>query len=324
MLRVRPVTSIDDFAARPGDAGSFKGQVASWWDAGESRPEWCFLLEDDADIVGRVGFLVTPTTSDPAWLGNLPSHELGLYGLELPWTDRPVEAGRQLLARSLELVAADLPATLEIRANPGVHPHHDIRRALAESCGLDLFQEKLGFSWLGEGDRAATVVPDRLVFRTVTEIGSDAYAKVMAPCGFGTLDRNDRYYWEGCGPSNWAAQMMEYLTEPDAAMWLVGYVGDDPAGYVAVSAVEDWGSTITHVGVHPDHRGRGYIDDLLGAAAIATQQAGIHQGLSDVDVVNMPMITAMRRAGHRAGVRPWHVWTYRGAVVAVIDAALRT
>ena len=33
--------------------------------------------------------------------------------------------------------------------------------------------------------------------------------------------------------------------------------------------------------------------------------------LSDTDVLNAPMIAAFERAGHYAGVRPWHVWHYR-------------
>ncbi|RPI25419.1 MAG: GNAT family N-acetyltransferase, partial [Actinobacteria bacterium] len=145
-------------------------------------------------------------------------------------------------------------------------------------------------------------------------VGRDAFRAVMGPCGEGTLDRNDRYYWGGCGPENWAAQMSVYLDEADAGMWLIGFAEGSPVGFVAVASDEEWGSTIVHIGVLPEHRGNGYIDDLITAGTAAAQRAGITTMLSDVDVLNEPMMAAMRRAGHRDDARPWHVWAYRGEV----------
>ena len=152
------------------------------------------------------------------------------------------------------------------------------------------------------------------MFRAVDDIGIDAYRAVMAPCGLGTLDRNDRYYWGGCGPDNWAAQMTALLDEPDAPMWLAGYLRGTPVGYVAVSSVDDWGSTIAHVGVAPEHRGDGYINELLTAGTFAARRSGITTMLSDVDVVNRPMLAAMRRAGHREDAERWHLWVYRADI----------
>ena len=76
-----------------------------------------------------------------------------------------------------------------------------------ESQGI--FQEKDGFFWTGDGHPAGP--GGRLEFKSIGDIGIEAYRAVMAPCGKDTLDRNDRYYWTGCVPDNWAAQMTEYL-----------------------------------------------------------------------------------------------------------------
>lgn len=310
MFRVRTTTGIDDFVGVPGDPDDYADAVAALWKSGESKPQWCFLLEEDGLPIGRIGFRVTPTTSDPRWLGSLPPTELGVFGLHLPWEGEYVAAGRRLLSGSLEAAGAELPDVLEVRINPEVHPHPEARRRLMEASGLELFQEKQGFWW--EDDGSEVRVPARLEFRTVNDVGLEAYRAVMAPCGAGTLDRNDRYYWQGCGPENWAAQMTEYLSDEDAAMWLIGYAEGSPAGYVTVVSVPDWGATIGHIGVLPDRRGRGYVHDLMAAGTAAAQRSGIKTMLSDVDVVNKPMIEAMRRAGHHDGRRPWHVWAYRG------------
>ena len=97
-------------------------------------------------------------------------------------------------------------------------------------------------------------------------------------------------------------------------MWLVGYHEEEPVGYVAVAREEDWGATIAHIGVVPRQRGHGYIDDLLLAGNAAVRRSGITTMLSDVDVLNTPMIRAMERAGHTENPQRWHLWVYRAAL----------
>lgn len=310
MFRTRAVRDAAEFTGMPGDSDDFVAWLARTWSSGESRPEWCFLVGDETGTVGRIGFRVVDTVPDPSLLGCLPPKELIAFGLHLPWTGDYLEVGRRLLAEASAAVASEVPDLMEVRINNEVHPHPDARGRLMEACGLTLFQEKQGFVWKDTGDRIE--VGDRLAFRTVDDVGTDEYQSVMAPCGEGTLDRNDRYYWDGCGPANWAAVMTTWLAEEDSPMWLVGYRRGEPVGYVAVASVEDWGSTIVHVGVVPEHRGNGYINDLLAAGTAAAQRSGIDGMLSDVDVLNDPMMNAMRRGGHLEGVRPWHVWAYRG------------
>lgn len=309
MFRVRSVNDVDEFVGVPGDPEDYTDTVEGLWASGESRPDWCFLIEDGHTTVGRIGFLVSPTVSDPSWLGSLPAEELFIYGLRLPWEGDYLTPGRQLIAEATRAVAAELPEVMEVRINNSIHDFAPERAHLMTDIGMELFQEKDGFFWADDGHLAEP--GDRLAFRSIADIGVDAYRAVMAPCGEGTLDRNDRYYWTGCGPDNWAAQMTEYLAGEDTHMWLVGYRNDEPVGYVAVVGVEDWGSTIAHVGVVPRHRGHGYIHDLLATGTAAAQRSGITTMLSDVDILNQPMLTAMQHAGHVRDPERWHLWVFR-------------
>ena len=68
-----------------------------------------------------------------------------------------------------------------------------------------------------------------------------------------------------------------------------------------------------------EHRGHGYGHDLLQAATSAAHGRGFEEILSDVDTLNQPMIDTMRNAGHLDGVRPWHIWHYRGEVATLLD-----
>ncbi|HSJ34463.1 MAG TPA: GNAT family N-acetyltransferase [Acidimicrobiia bacterium] len=304
MLRVRTVHDAADFV---GESGLAPDLIQDLWDSGDSRPDWCFVAEADNQRVGRLGLQVSPTTSDPAWLGTLPSHEASVYGLPLPVAP---EVGRHLFAHAAAEVGERLPPTLELRLNTAYRDDARGLATIAEGWGFTLFQEKQGFEWKDDGREID--VPGRLEFRSVDETGIETYRSVMARCGAGTLDRNDRYYWDGCGPENWGRQMSEYLDPEDASLWLLGYAGADAVGYVAVVRDEELVATIAHIGVVPEHRGNGYVGDLLAAATEVARRAGLARMLSDVDVLNLPMAAAMRRAGHHDHP-DWHVWAYRAS-----------
>ena len=309
MLRVRNVRSADEFVDPAVDPPDYAAQLEEMFDSQESHLSWCFVAEDAQKRVGRLGLRVEPTTSDPAWLGTLPGQEMSVFGLQLPWEGGYPEAGRLLFDEARSLTRGTVPGSVDARIHRHLHDHEDKRRAVLESWGLELFQEKQGFKWQSNGEDIT--VPTRLTFTNIGVSGRDRYGAVMARCGEGTLDRNDRYYWAGCGPDNWGRQMLEYLNPADSALWLLAELDGEAVGYNAVSRAEDWGSTIAHIGVVPEHRGQGYINDLLLAGTAAAQDAGIDGMLSDVDVLNQPMMEAMRRNGH-PDIDSWHVWHYRG------------
>jgi RimJ/RimL family protein N-acetyltransferase len=316
VLRVRTVQDAADFGGASEDPDHYTDQIMDLYASGESQPEWCFVVEEGHDRVGRIGFLVQPTMSDPTWLGTLPECELSTFGFDLPWSGGFENPGRVLFAAAADTLVGSVPDLLEIRINNDVHSHPTARCHLLENLGFELFTEKQGFTWNDDGSPLG--VPKRLTYRSIEDVGIDAYRAIMGRCGDGTLDRNDRYYWDGCGAENWARQMTEYIVDADMPMWLIGYAGDDPVGYVAVATEEDWGSTIVHIGVVPEHRGNGYIDDLIASGTAAAQASGVTSMLSDVDVVNIPMMKAMRRAGHSEDARPWHVWTYRADLASIV------
>lgn len=302
MLRVRSVDSMDEFSL-PGDPGDFTTYLSDAVEDGELRPEWCFVAEDGGANVGRIGFALEPSTSNPAWLGTLPPTELHAFGLQWSGTH---EVLADLLRTALPRMAEVGPHHAELRVNRRSTPHHDAALRVLETLGAPLFQEKAGFEFEADHD---TAYPPRLGWTSVEEVGRDRYAQIMAACGDSTLDRNDRYYWSHCGPENWSRQMMEYLDPADAEMWLVGWHRGSPVGYVFVTSDPVLVSTIGHIGVLPEARGNGYVHDLLGAAGAAIARRGIPSMLSDVDVANTPMLEAMRRAGHRDS--QWHVWHFR-------------
>ncbi len=236
---------------------------------------------------------------------------MALFGAAA-WAGDPVRVLAELVRAARRSLGDTVPTTIEIRTNPAIHQKPDERLALAAALDLPLFQEKEGVLWEERGDKVEA--SRRLRFRSLAETGPQAYAEVFARVPIGTLDRNDQWYYERVRPDHWAAQMLEYADGAEDT-WLIAESDEGPIGMVGISPFDEPGTaTIAYIGVLPEHRGNGYVDDLLAAATSAAQEAGFARILSDVDTDNHPMLAAMDRAGHLASSTPWHVWSHRGEV----------
>lgn len=299
---------LDWFAGLTAELPGIGDQVRDLWEQGSGRPEWTLVATVGDRPIGRLAMFAEAIGC------GLSERECRLAGLWLDWTD----AARQQAARALfdavsERARELAPTVIERRLNPEIHADIPAWRAVLDVNRFAVFQEKEGFVWTDDGRPLPR--PQRLDIRPLAEVGRDAFAAAMARCIVGTLDRNDAYYVERCTPDGWAREMLGYFEDGDESSWLLGYAADGTlAGYVAVGGFDPGVGTIVHVGVTPEWRGQGMIDDLLRAAAIAARERGYRSILSDVDVENAPMLAAMERNGHRAGIRPWHVWVYRRPV----------
>ena len=295
-------------AADP-SADAIARRLTGAWSSGSSAPDRTFVLERRGEPVGRVAYVAEPAATV------LPDvHEASVLGLWLPWAaPHVVELGRELLRRTFPSLRPPI-RFVDAYANPSYMVHVDIRRAIFEGAGMSLFQEKRGFRWDSAGRPGEPPAgPGRLTFRALPEVGRDLLASVMSRATIGTLDRQDRYYSELVGPENWGPEMLGYLTPEDEADWLLAYdKAGDPVGYALLSTFErpDRG-TIAHIGVVPEARGRGYVDELLAELEQHARRRGFTQVLSDSDVANHPMHAAFERAGHRSAATDWHVWHYR-------------
>ena len=306
MLTVRAIgdEELDWFVGLDPGSPEVGDTVRELWNDGSGAPAWTLVAERDGRPVGRVALFTEPMGCE------LPIREGRLAGIWLDWEDSDHHtAARELLDAATELARGRTPF-IERRLNPEVHDDLDRWRRVLEGSGFILFQEKAGFTWTDPG---RDLPPTTLRYRSLAEVGRTEYAEAMAAAIPGTLDRNDRFYVEKCGPAGWGRQMVEFAEPGDEAGWLLADDENGRAGYVAVGAFDEGLGTIVHIGVVPDRRGRGYVDDLLRAAARAARSLGYGRMLSDVDTLNAPMLAAMERNGHLPEVRPWHVWAYRRA-----------
>jgi len=290
-------------------APPFEACYRSYLEEGITRPEWWFALSDDHRDCGRVGFVAYPTCPQE-FLGRLPAQEVAISGLWLPWDDPGVvEAGQILIQEAWSAIQNELPASPQVSVNVRTDAHYEQRLRVFERLGMQLFQEKLGFGW-HRRDNPPTEV-GRLSVRSLAQVGAERVRKILGRAGEATLDRNDYWYREMAGVENWSNVMMGYCGPENEDTWLVATDehGND-VGMAGVSEFDEGVATISFIGIAPEHRGHGYIHELLRAATGVALSAGYDEMLSDADTQNLPMTRAFERNGHRID-HEWHKWVYR-------------
>lgn len=298
----------DWLALQPDDA--LTARMRSSWETGAGAPERTFLLERDGRPIGRLGYTAEPVANV------LPDvHEATLRGIWIaPGEPDAVALGATLVNGSIAQLRGPI-RYVDAYANTLVTPDWRERREIFEAAALPLFQEKIGFRWSANGPPATPLDgPKRLTFKSLPEIGRDAYADLMGRAAtVGTLDRQDRHYTALCGLTGWGQEMLGYATPDEEGDWLAAFdASGSAAGFVALGSFEPPAEgTIVHIGVVPEVRGRGYVHELFAELEVRARRRGYQSILSDVDVLNHPMRAAMERAGHRADATDWHVWHYR-------------
>ena len=187
-------------------------------------------------------------------------------------------------------------------------------------AGFAFRRETDRFHWRGD---VPPSLPGRLSFRTLEEVGEAAFVDAMMRVSEGTLDREIREERERLGPRGAARDFFEDArrVEHELSWWRLAYDGPDEDLAGLVMPAEPPGFlTLFYVGVVPEMRGRGYVDDLL-AAGTATLLDARRRGKrekplrADTDVANAPMAAAFRRAG-------WKRFAGRREYVAQLASAL--
>jgi ribosomal protein S18 acetylase RimI-like enzyme len=265
------------------------------WAAREYRPEWTWLALDGDTVVGRAAWWGWPDAEHPVLMDVL----------DLP--DRPdaVEVGAALTAAGMaglvppgqdRLVTLSAPRAW--RDDPALGHVTRLRLAAVERAGLTLLVERATFWW-----RAGGPVPppsERLVYRPVAEVGLDALVDVVARCDEGTLDAHSRRSIERIGLRSTArAEVDEMLDFPGpTSWWRLGYTPDGRTVGFVLPTVNARAHNVGFIGVVPERRGHGYVDDLLGECTRLLVAEGAVEIVGGTDLGNLPMAAAFRRAGY--------------------------
>ena len=292
---VRPIDydELDAFAAYSGRGDwnkRFKDYLVGMIEKRCIHPEWCFVAEKDGRFVGRITYWATPSSSYP----------IVLDFFEIPWNDEYLEVGVRLLQCSLtQLYARGVESIRYTIEKPSLESKTlEQRLEILQRVGFSLRRKALRFEW--DGNDVPIIRSERLLFRTLDDVGEGAFIDTIKRVSEDSFDRSIQSDRNKMGPEQAARDRFDILKEIPSmkVCWQLGYT---PAGELVgliMPITTDSGHVIYYIGVLPEHRGQGYVDDLLSQGTSTLESEGARLIRASVDVKNLPMVDAFRRAGY--------------------------
>lgn len=264
---------------------------------GQYRPALTWIAESGDHILGRAVWWLPPGAAHPGALDCL------LVDDSVP--DRAGLAGRLLAAAHEEFRdrgMAVMPAYHVFlptgwRDRPDVAAALSWRQQAAQRAGLTRELERLRYGWTPAA--GLPLRSGRLVFRP--EPDDDTFLAAFLRVAEGTLDATTAEGSAAVGPQRQARDAMRYyLSMPGPRdWWRLAYTPDGRLAGLAIPSRNPDGPVVGYLGVVPELRGHGYVDDVLAEITHLLAAAGAEQIMADTDLGNRPMAAAFERAGYR-------------------------
>jgi len=275
------------------DPARFRGGIA----AGHYRFGWTWLAADGSQTLARAIWWGTPDSSDPLALDCLSVHDSvpDRIGLAAELLDA---AHQEFSARgSRELPAYHLFLPTGWREDPDLLAALSWRRAAAARAGLTSELERLRYEWT-----PAAGVPDppgRLTF--LPEPDDEVFLAAFRRVAVGSLDASTVAGVAAVGADQQARDEIAIYRQMsgDRSWWRLAYTSDGKLAGLAIPSSNDAGPVVGYLGVVPELRGHGYVDELLAEITRFLAARGADRIRADTDLGNRPMAAAFERAGYQ-------------------------
>jgi RimJ/RimL family protein N-acetyltransferase len=295
-MMIRSITGPDELALFNRLPYVLNEELASDLAHGRRQPEWMWVALRGDRLLARAAWWTRPGGDRPFLLDVLDVDD------SLP---ARIEIGGQLVRTAM---AATLPAGSrppgysrfvppDWRDSAVTMDAVQDRMTILEHTGARLFVERLRLEW-----RPGTPVPrpsGRLMFRPVQDAAE--LLTLMTLVLDGTLDAHSRDDLTRMTPR--AAATRHY--EPELARytsprdwWRIATRPEGQAVGFVIPADNAYNPIIAYLAVLPEHRGHGYIDDILAEGTRILRAQGAPRIRATTDVGNVPIANAFQRGGY--------------------------
>ena len=270
------------------DTDRFREEAA----AGRFRPEWTWFADDGSRIVGRA-----------LWWGRADSQRpLALDCLHvLPDVSDRAALATELLSRGHTEFNAKPEFILTLRTSRRDNDSEIAdavgwRSDAANAAGLTDVVERLRYEWT---PAAGVPAPSgRLVFRPAAD---DEFLAVFRRVAVGSLDVATQRDLAVMDADSQARDDLEFYRScpGERSWWRLAETTDGELVGLAIPSATPYHRNVGYLGVVPELRGRGYVDDLLGEITRVHAADGADRITATTDVPNTPMAAAFDRANYQ-------------------------
>lgn len=260
-----------------------------WLDIGKTTLEWCFVIEEEGEFLGRVIYGI---------FENQPN-DLVMWQIKIADSAYNfVAIGSRLIGDSIGALKSKGFNTVEYHLYSTVPETFELLKLIFRKQGFHIVQEKKSF----EDNHVSNIeTAKRLKYQTLQEVGEDGFIDAIKAVTDETLDREDAISIATHGSNQAAILYFELLKEIDfnETWWKVAYneKGEFVGLVVPPKFGEDRGA-INYIGVIPEKRGKGYVNDLLWEGSKILIDDGIKSLIADIDVQNYPLEKALNLLGY--------------------------
>ncbi|WP_030762282.1 GNAT family N-acetyltransferase [Streptomyces sp. NRRL F-2664] len=255
------------------------------------RPEWTWFAEDgDGRVLARA-----------LWWGRADSEQpiaLDCLQVRASVAD-PAAVAAGLLAAGHAAFGALPSYNISLprgwREEPDLAAAVAWRREAASRTGLTREIERLRYEWT---PTAGTPAPTgRLVFRDGTD---EEFLDAFVRLSDGSLDLHTQTELQSMDAQRLAREDVQfYLDCPgERAWWRLAHLPDGRLAGLAIPSATPYHRNVGYLGVVPEQRGHGLIDEILAEITRFHASQGAERITATTDTVNLPMAAAFDRAGY--------------------------
>lgn len=291
-MKVYSITEkeVNKFTSFSQDSTNFGKTVKSLWDNALSLPEWCFVMEEEDKIVGRIGY----------WAPSDNKKDVYIFGLLLPWERNNAQLiGQELLNKSLQVMKMQGAKSVDCQVHSDDCNSFFMSKQIYETIGMKQIQSKKSFII---SDRLCEFKNEnRLFYKSLSEVGEQLFIKTIQEVTKATLDQEDKLSVLNLGVEKAAKDYFSILKSIDYSIdnWFIGYRNNKCIGLIIPQKLKDNVGAINYIGVIPEERGNGYVVDLLNKGIKNLFSREIDKIIADIDELNFPMENALLKAGFK-------------------------
>ncbi|MFF1821840.1 GNAT family N-acetyltransferase [Kribbella sp. NPDC058245] len=261
---------------------------------GYYRHDWSWVVEEDGAIQALV-----------IWWGSFDQDQpYSIDGLYFVGDGDPVPTWTALIKHVLQARPAEaeqpeyhLFLAGDWESDPAVVAAVEPRMQAAAAAGLTEVTDRLRYEW--EPSYGLPPRSTRLHFEPADD---EAFVTMFMRISEGSLDAATARDVARLGAEAAAREEVEaYQTilKGDRGWWRFGYDAEGRLIGFGIPSANNGGPVVGYLGVLPEHRGHGYIDDLLAEITHQLAETGAEQIRADTDFGNVPMAKAFERGGYR-------------------------
>jgi len=262
--------------------------------SGHYRHEWSWVVEEDGAIQALA-----------IWWGPLDGEQpFSIDGLYFAGDGDPVPAWTALIEEALRSRPADAEQPEfhifldgDWQSDPAVVAAVEPRVQAAAAAGLTEVTDRLRYEW--EPSYGMPPRSTRLHFEPADD---EAFVNMFMRVSEGSLDAATARDIARLGAEQAAREEVELyqtILVGDRGWWRFGYDAEGKLIGFAIPSANNGGPVVGYLGVLPEHRGNGYIDDLLAEITHLLAETGAERIRADTDFGNVPMAKAFERGGYR-------------------------